>query len=185
LLGRAGEAVAYSLNPLPKQLGQKYGKCFPAVRKALLELPAEEAAPQLLAGHSVDVTADGETIAVLPEEVEVRAQARSGFAVAVDGAYLAALVTDLTPELVEEGLAREFVRRVQDLRKQADLDIADRIRVYYQASPGLAKAVKSFSDYIMTETLTVALSDRPAPEGAATISDTFDDETVSIGLIKA
>ena len=49
---------------------------------------------------------------------------------ASEGAYLAALVTDLTPELEQEGLAREFVRRVQDLRKQADLDIADRITVF-------------------------------------------------------
>ena len=57
----------------------------------------------------------GETLEILPEEVEVRAEARSGLVVASEGAYLAALKTDLTPELVREGLAREFVRRVQDM----------------------------------------------------------------------
>jgi len=57
--------------------------------------------------------------------VEVCADAKAGFAVATDGAYLAALVTDLTPELVREGLACEFVRRVQGLRKTADPDVAD------------------------------------------------------------
>ena len=59
------------------------------------------------------------------DEVEVKAQAKEGFAVAEDGAYVAALVTDLTPELVAEGLSREFVRRVQDLRKSAELDVAE------------------------------------------------------------
>ncbi len=89
--------------------------------------------------------------------MEVRAQAKEGFAVANDGAYLAALVTDLTPELVREGLAREFVRRVQDLRKTADLDVADRIRVYVTATPGLKEAIEANRDYVNTETLTVEL----------------------------
>jgi isoleucyl-tRNA synthetase len=184
LLGRAGEAVSYSLNPLPKQLGQKYGKHFPGLRKALLELPADEAAPLLLAGQGVAVMVDEEAYLVLPEEVEVRVQARSGFAVASDGAYLAALVTDLTPELVSEGLAREFVRRVQDLRKTAELDIADRVRLYYTATPGLAAAVQTFREYIMAETLAVFLVATSAPDGAPSVSDTFDGEEVVLGLVK-
>jgi isoleucyl-tRNA synthetase len=184
LLGETGEAVSYSLNPLPRQLGQKHGKRFPAVRMALLELPSEEAAKLLLAGQSVVVLVDGEAVLVLPEEVEVRTQARSGFAVAADGAYLAALVTDLTPALVSEGLAREFVRRAQDLRKTADLDIADRIHLYYTATPGLAKAVQEFSEYIQAETLAVSLVIGSAPEGSPTASDSFDGENLLVSLVK-
>lgn len=137
VLDATSEAVAYSLNPLPKQLGQKYASRFPAIRKAILDLDPEPAAKRLLNNQPIDVHVNGETYTILPEEVEVRVQAREGFAVASEGPYLAALVTDLTPELIQEGLAREFVRRVQELRKQADLDIADRIRLYYQATPGL------------------------------------------------
>lgn len=185
LLGKVGEAVAYSINPLPKQLGQKYGRRFPAVRKAITEALADDAAAQFLAGQSLELVVEGETIQVLPEEVEVRVQAREGFAVAADGAYLAALVTDLTPELAEEGLAREFVRRVQDLRKQADMDIADRIKMHYSASPGLAKAVQAFGDYIMAETLTVVMDDQGLPDGLTTVSDSFDGETVTIAIEKA
>src|SRR5690606_34249601 len=111
------------LKPLPKQLGQKYKALFPKVAKAIQELDAEQAARELLAGRLVRVTVEGVGLDIQPDEVEVRAEARTGLEVASEGAYLAALSTELTPELVHEGLAREFVRRVQDLRKQADFDI--------------------------------------------------------------
>jgi len=182
VLDTTAEAVAYSLNPLPKQLGQKYGSKFPAIRKALLELEPETAAKRLLAGKPLEVVLEGETFTILPEEVEVRAMAREGFAVASEGAYLAALVTDLTPELVKEGLAREFVRRVQDLRKQADLEISDRIRLYYSATPLLAEAVKDFAGYIQAETLCIEMVDSLPAENLPTTQDTFDDQEVTIAL---
>lgn len=178
------EAVDYSLNPLPKQLGQKYGSRFPGIRKALLSLDASAAATRLLQGETVRVEVEGEQYEILPEEVEVRVNARAGFAVASEGAYLAALVTDLTPELVQEGLAREFVRRVQDLRKQAGLDIADRIVLYYQATEGLQRAIERFEEYIMGETLTVAMNPGEIPQGLSMTSDEFDGEKVTIGLKK-
>ncbi len=184
-LDAAGEAVDYALNPLPKQLGQKYGSRFPAIRKAVLALPAEAAAKTLLAGGAVAVAVDGETLEILPEEVEVRANARSGFAVASEGAYLAALVTELTPELVQEGLAREVVRRLQDLRKSAELDIADRIRVVFQASAGLEAAVAAFRPYIMGETLAVEMSAGTLDEGLPLVEDSFDGETFRATLQKA
>jgi len=181
-LDTAGEAVAYGLNPLPKQLGQKYGSRFPALRKALLETDAEPAAKRLLDGQSVDIAVDGEVYTILPEEVEVRVQAREGYAVAAEGAYLAALVTELTPALVREGLAREFVRRVQDLRKTADLEISDRIKLYFEASTGLTAAVADFKDYIMSETLTVELVNAAPPDGAAVTQAEFDGEQLTVGL---
>ncbi|MDZ4159898.1 MAG: DUF5915 domain-containing protein, partial [Anaerolineaceae bacterium] len=185
ILDTAGEAADFSINPLPKQLGQKYGSRFPAIRAAILELNAEEVAKRLLAGENISLTVGGDSYEILGEEVEVRAQARSGFAVAADGAYLAALVTSLTPELVQEGLAREFVRRVQDLRKQADLDISDRIILFYEVSAGLGKAVQMFKDYVQGETLTLELVAGRGPEGAPTSSDAFDGETLTIGLRRA
>ena len=184
VLDAAVEAVAFSLNPLPKQLGQKYGNRFPAIRQAILAMNPEEVANLLLSGNPVQVTINSELLDILPEEVEVRAQARSGYAVANEGAYVAALVTELTPELVQEGLAREFIRRVQDLRKQAEFDITDRIRVIYQASPLLKESVKSFRGYIMTETLTTELVCAPVPVGLTTISDGFDGEETTIAISK-
>ena len=103
---------------------------------------------------------------------------------AEEGAYVAALVTDLTPELVQEGLAREFVRRVQDLRKSAELDVADRIELYVDASPGLRSAIEAQREYITTETLTSTLRFGSPPQAASTIEDGFEGEKVTIGLVK-
>jgi len=105
--------------------------------------------------------------------------------VAEEGSYVAALVTELTPELLAEGLAREFVRHLQDFRKESGLDVADRIRVYLEASPLLKDAILKYHEYITTETLTVELSFSGPPAQAKVISDTFEGETVTIALLKA
>jgi isoleucyl-tRNA synthetase len=154
-------------------------------------MDAASAAPILLSGQALKVAAGGETFDILPDEVEVRADAKSGFAVAAEGAYLAALVTELTPDLVREGLAREFVRRVQDLRKTSGLDVADRIKLHVAATPGLKEAVEANREYVTVETLTVELrfsdpSSLPgAGSGSASVTDEFDKEKVTIELIKA
>ena len=184
LLNAAGEAVSYSLNPLPKQLGQKYGSLYPQIRKEIFALNAETTALQLLAGGAFELNVDGNQMQILPEEVEVRLQAREGYSVASEGAYMAALVTDLTPELAAEGLAREFVRRVQDARKAADLDIADRIRLYFTATVPLQSAVEGYKEYIMTETLTTEMVNGDPPDGLFTAEDSFDGEKVLIGIQK-
>src|SRR5574341_2094197 len=145
---------------------------------------SEQAAHTLLAGKPLNVEADGTSYEVLPEEVEVRALAKEGFAVAEEGAYVAALVTDLTPELVQEGLAREFVRRVQDLRKSADLDVADRIELFVEASAGLESAIETHNDYIMAETLASNLAFGSPPQGASIVEDAFDGENVTLELVK-
>jgi len=97
---------------------------------------------------------------------------------------VAALVTELTPELVQEGQAREFVRRVQDLRKSADLDVADRIELFVEASAGLRSAIEAHKDYITTETLTSDLVFGSPPQEAAVVEDAFDGETVKVGVVK-
>jgi isoleucyl-tRNA synthetase len=185
LLDTSGEAVSFMIKPLPKQLGQKYGNKFPGLAKAITAMDPNSIAPRLLSGNFLRVTLDGQDYDILPSEVEIRAQAKEGFAVANDGAYLAALVTDLTPDLVREGLAREFVRRVQDLRKNADLDVADRIKVYVTATPGLKEAIQVNLEYITAETLTVDLRFSGAVPGSSSVTDEFDGEKVTVGLVKA
>jgi isoleucyl-tRNA synthetase len=184
LLDSATEAIAHTVKPLPKQLGQKYGNKFPAIQKAILAMNAEEAAHTLLQGESLPLQVDGDAYRVLPEEVEVKALAKEGFAVAEEGAYVAALVTDLTSELIQEGLAREFVRRVQDLRKSAELEVADRIELFVEASPGLQSAIETHRDYVTTETLTSSLVFGSPPDNASSVEDSFDGENVRIALLK-
>ncbi len=185
LLDTSEEVVSFTIKPLPKQLGQKYGNKFPGLAKAITAMDPEPAAKSLLAGQPLKVTLDKQPYEILPEEVEVHAQAKVGFSVANEGAYLAALDTELTPELVREGLAREFVRRVQDLRKTANLDVSDRIRIFVTATPGLKEAIEANREYVTAETLTVDLKYAPPPEGAATAADIFDAEKLTVGLERA
>jgi isoleucyl-tRNA synthetase len=184
LLGSASDAVSFSLNPLPKQLGQRFKADFPKVRKALLSLPPDQSARELLDGLPLTIVIDEETFQIHSEEVEVRADAKEGYAVASEGAYLAALVTEMTPELINEGLVREFVRRVQSLRKDADLDIADRIYLYFSATDQLTAAIKAFEDYIKEETLALEVTSGKNPEGWPMLQDQFDGENVRISIQK-
>ncbi len=181
-LGSAGEAVSYSLNPLPRQLGQKYQSLYPRIRTAILELDTEGAARALMDGHQLLVSVDGQPFKIQPEEVEVRAEARAGLVVASEGAYLAALSTELTPNLVQEGLAREIVRRVQAMRKEAGFDIADRITTYYQAPNELMQVFQAWGDYIKVETLTTQLVTAVPPTEAHIETHRVEGRALILGV---
>jgi isoleucyl-tRNA synthetase len=184
LLDTASEAVDFRLNPYPRQLGQKYGARFPAVRSALLSLDPEKAGARLLSGEPLAIEVTGEPLEILPDEVEVRIEAHAGFEAAADGAYLAALRTEITPELRAEGLAREFVRRVQELRKAEGLEVADHIRLSYRASPGLHHALEAHRRFVGSELLADRMA--AAQNGPGTPHDeSFEGETVRLWLERA
>jgi isoleucyl-tRNA synthetase len=189
LLGSASEAVTYRLKPLPEQLGPKYKSLFPKLSRALAEVDPTQAARDLFSGKPIHVTVEGIRLEIQPGEVQVRAEPRHGLAVATDGPYLAVLNTRLVPGLLQEGLAREFVRRVQALRKQAAFQITDHIRIYLQASPALAQAIRAHRELILEETLGVELVDAGPPGKAiarsAVTHAEFDGQRVMIGLVLA
>ena len=97
---------------------------------------------KLLDGLNMVVSVDRKYFEIFPDEVEVHTSSKEGYEVSSEGAYMAALITTLTPELFHEGLAREFVRRVQDLRKTSGLEISDRIKISYDVSRELAAAIQ-------------------------------------------
>lgn len=188
VLAGANDVVAYVLNPLPSVLGKKFGKNFPMVQKALREGSAEDVrawAQTLLKGENVTLTLNGETYEVTPSEVEVKQKSAEGFAVAEESGYLAALDTRLSEALILEGLAREMVRRVQTMRKDADFNIDDHILVRYVASDKLAQAINSHADYIRTETLCDTLEADDSMDGYHREEFTFDGETLSVGVKRA
>jgi len=188
VLASASDVVQYRLNPLPRLLGKKFGKDFPRVQAALRDGQPDDVrrwAVALRSGQSVTVELDGQTFEVTPEEVEVQQQAAEGFAVSEEGGYLAALDTTLTEELIMEGLAREVVRRVQTMRKDADFNIDDTIQVKYVASERLAKAIEMFADYIRAETLSQSLQSGEPANGFHHDRFEFDGETLSVGVKRA
>jgi isoleucyl-tRNA synthetase len=175
----------YTLNPLPQVLGRKFGKNFPRVQKHLREGAQEDVqrwAKTLLAGETVSVTLDGETYEVNGEEVQVLMKAAEGFASAEEGGYMAVIDTRLNDDLINEGLAREVVRRVQSMRRDADFNISDKIVTRYVASDRLASAISQFADYIQAETLTQTLEASEPEDGFHREAFTLDQETLSLGV---
>jgi isoleucyl-tRNA synthetase len=185
VLEGAEDVVAYVLNPLPSVLGKKLGKDFPAVQKTLREGAQEDVtgwAQTLMRGENVTVEVNGQTFEVTPAEVEVKQKSAEGFAIAQEAGYVAAVDTRLTDELLMEGLAREVVRRVQTLRKDADFNIEDTIQVKYVASERLNKAIAQFADYIRHETLSTSLESAEPNDGFHREDFSFDGETLSVGV---
>jgi len=169
---------------LKKELRERRKAVMAGLQAALAAQDASRVAAQARAGQALALDVNGARVELAPGDVLVTPQPKPGFAVASEGGLVVALDTTLTPDLVAEGLAREFVRRIQDLRKSAEFDIADRIRIHYTATPKLARALEQFRDYIMGETLADEMSADPAPANAATLDDTFDGEKVTIGVVK-
>lgn len=181
----AGQLVNFKVQPDNKLMGPKYGQKFPLIRKALLDLDPKVAAEKVMAGEAVEVMVNGETIQIPAAEIQVLSSPAEGLAVFSDKGIHVAVDAKVTPELRNEGLAREVVRRIQDLRKSAGLDIADRIVVHYTASENLMKAIADHTEYIKREVLALSLAESAPESDMATVNSEFDGETLSVGLRKS
>ena len=161
--------VTFRLVPNFRALGPRFGKDAPGVAQALRDVDAATAAdlaPRLRAGERVTVWAHGlGPVEIGPEEATVTEEPVTGWRVAREGAFSVALDLDLTPDLRREGLARDLVRAVQDLRKSAGLAVSDRIDLAIKASGEVAEAVDAHEDYLRSETLAVSLHRAPQGDG--------------------
>ena len=135
-----------------KSLGPRYPAQMKAIATAVPHLSQSDLM-SLEQNGAVDLHLDGASIELLRDDVEISFDDIPGWLVASEGALTVALDMALTPELMEEGLARELVNRIQKLRKDQDLDVTDRIELIIEERPWLKSAVDSFSPYICTEIL--------------------------------
>jgi isoleucyl-tRNA synthetase len=181
----ASELVTYRLLPDNKVLGPRFGKKFPALRAALADRDPQAAVKRLRADLPLRFAVEGEEVELAPNEVLVQEQPQEGLAVASERAVTVAVDTVLTPDLVAEGLAREVIRRVQSLRKEAGFNLDDRIVTTYQAEGELAEAIEAWRDHIAAETLSVELRAGPAEKGAAVGEDQVNDHPLKLGVRKA
>ncbi len=162
------DLVHYNYKPNLKTLGPKFGKGLAAISKALPGLAAKVLAP-LRRGESVTLSIDGTDFLLAPEDVLVSTQQAADWVAADDRGVQIALSLVITPELQREGMARDFVRQVQQLRKDADLEIEDRIRGSYATENAVViQAVTEWADYIRSETLADSITlEAHSPEGVA------------------
>ena len=180
----AGQLVDYKLLPNLKLLGPRLGKLVPALRQALAEADAGTLVARLEAGENITVQAGDRQIELTPGEVLVQTEPVEGLAVVADRMLTVGVDTVISDDLAAEGLARELVRRVQNLRKAADFDIADRITLFYQAEGKVHRVFQQWADYIKAETLALSIEHQLIPEEAFQRKEQVDGQDVLLGVLQ-
>lgn len=181
-----GPLVSYELKPNPKTLGPKLGARLRAVQTALAAATTEEAAKKLLSGQPLTLDVQGEAVELTPDDVTVVTKGPEGWAVLVNRGTVLALDTRITDELKKEGLARDVVRNIQELRKEADLNLDDRIKLWvHSPAAELQGAMDAFKDYIMAETLCTDWAQGHLGEQAAKKEVKIDGHELRLQLRKA
>lgn len=149
----ASELMSKKAEPNFKKLGPKFGKNVNAVAQVIRDLPTA-AINELESKGELHIDSNGVKGYIEKDDVRIVAEGADGLIATMEGTYPVALDTALTPELIAEGYAREFVNRIQNMRKDAGYEVVDRIIVGYSSThPELENAFTSMQSYIQTETL--------------------------------
>ncbi|MBR6799980.1 MAG: class I tRNA ligase family protein, partial [Firmicutes bacterium] len=151
------EYMNYSLKPNFKVAGPMLGKNIKAFGGALAQADPAATVAAIEADGKITMDINGEAVEITAEMVDVKIDAKEGFAVAMENNVFAILDTTVTPELAAEGLARELISKVQQMRKQNDYEMMDNIKIFVEADEEVAAAIEIHKEYIMKETLAVAI----------------------------
>lgn len=148
--------VRRTARPNFKTIGKKFGKSTQVAAQAIKEM-SDDLIRQLQQSGSCELTAGDERFTVTTEDVEIVSADIEGWLVASEGGITVALDTETDEALIAEGVAREFVNRVQNLRKDAGFEVTDRIRLLICAPDDIRRSVELMRGYVMSETLAVEL----------------------------
>ena len=186
LVSGLDELVTLSVRPNFRALGPRLGARVKDVAAALASCDASALVRDLRDRGEAEVTAGGKRLVLGADDLDVRVEGRSGLALAQDGAYGVALDLELSDELVAEGIAREVVRGVQDLRKSSGLAVTDRIELWLDGDPApVNEALRQHQDAIAGEVLAVTTRAGRAHDGAARAEITVEGGTVHVALTRA
>ena len=178
----ASQFVSYDLKPNFFTLKARYGKFLGRMRGELQKLDGAQVVAAFDKGETVTLRMDDTDVILTKEDVLVEAVKKEGFTSQVDGSLTVVLDTTLTPELVEEGYVREFISKVQSMRKEADFDVTDRIAVSYQSGDKLRAALEKQPDMVLSGVLAASLSFADAPEGELVKTWDINGESAVIGV---
>ena len=148
--------IEKSATPNFRQLGPRFGKRVNQVAARIRQMTQAEITEFERDGR-FETEVDGTTVTLKGEDLSTTTKDIEGWMVESANGLTVALDTKLTSELIDEGFAREFVNRVQNMRKDAGLEVTDRIRVEFKAADRLADAIRNMSDYVRSETLALAV----------------------------
>ena len=142
----------------------------------------DDAITRYLETGSLTLDIDGETVELGEGDLDIQSEGIAGWEVDQQGGVPVALDTQISDELLAEGLARESVKRIQNLRKDANFDVTDRIAVAYHGSEQIARAIARYDDWIRNETLALELHEAEQPMGEAVQTFAIGDEKLTVGV---
>ena len=176
--------VEKSAKPDFKKLGKRLGGKMKAASLLIKDLDTKVISDFEKNGK-FDLLIDSETISIDSSEIEIVRTGLHGWSVESENGLTVALDTKISDALKNEGIAREFVNRVQNMRKEADFDVTDRIAIYCKTIETIQKAIKSMENYICDETLSLELHFEESADADYTKTWDIDSEEVIIGIKRA
>ena len=150
------EYMNMTVKPNFKEVGKVFGPLIKEFQTKLEELDSDSI-NALQKGQTIKMTIGNEEKEITPQMVDIRISSKEGFNVGMENNNFIILETSLTDELIEEGIARELVSKVQQLRKNKDFNVADRIKLYYNGDEMIDKCIQEFNEYIKNETLSTEI----------------------------
>jgi len=153
-----GDFMNYALKPDFKVAGPVLGKNVKLLGKALASVEASEVVAKLESDGSFVIELDGESLELRKDFIDIRISAKEGFNVQMFNNKFIILDTSLNQDLLDEGCAREFVSRIQQLRKSNGYEVMDRIEISYSSDEQMDRAIGIYTDFIKTETLADAIT---------------------------
>ena len=181
LIEKTTGIITKRIKPNFKTLGPRYGKQMKQIAALVAGFSQEQIAAIEAAPEST-LEVGGEKITVTPADFEITSEDMPGWLVASEGKLTVALDITLPDELRAEGVARELINRIQNIRKDSGFEVTDKIRVEIEQKPLVADAIAHYADYIASQTLAVEVRTAPQPQGAVVVNSDIDDEPLQIAV---
>lgn len=175
--------ITKRIKPNFKTLGPRYGKYMKQIA-ALTATFSQERIAEIEASEQTLLDLGGEQIAVTPADFEITSEDMPGWLVTSEGKLTVALDITVTPELHREGVARELINRIQNIRKDSGFEVTDKIVVEIEAKESVADAVAEFGKYIGGQTLAVDVHTATEPQGEFVVDSDVNDEPLKIAVTR-
>ncbi len=183
LIEKTTGLITKRIKPNFKTLGPKYGKYMKQIA-ALVATFSQEQIAAVESGAVTQLDIDGTLLDVAVEDFDITSEDMPGWLVASEGKLTVALDITVTDELRKEGVARELVNRIQNIRKESGLEVTDKISVEIEAKELVEGAVAEFGDYIGSQTLAVSVKSSAEPQGEFVVESDIDEEPLRIAITK-
>ena len=175
--------ITKRIKPNFKTLGPRYGKYMKQIA-ALTATFSQERIAEIEASESITLDISGEQISVTPADFEITSEDMPGWLVTSEGKLTVALDITVTPELLREGVARELINRIQNIRKDSGFEVTDKITVEIEDKEAVREAVAEFAAYIGGQTLAVDVHTAAEPKGEVVVDSDVNDKPIKIAVTR-